>query len=119
MRVVKGCFATHGEHARSFGITLGARIRSLRIEKGLSQGDVEERTRLLRCYLSRVECGHTTPRLDTLVKLADLFEVPLGDFFPRTLLPVEDAEFLKEIGSHALTADEQRTLIRLLRSWTR
>lgn len=118
MRLVKGCFATHGEHAKSFGITLGARIRSLRIEKGFSQGEVEKHTRLLRCYLSRVECGHTTPRLDTLTKLADLFGVSLGDFFPRTLLPLEDAEFLKDVGAYELSPDQQRTLIRLLRSWT-
>ena len=46
---------------------IGARLRQLREQKQMSQGDVEERTGLLRCYVSRVENGHTVPSLETLV----------------------------------------------------
>src|SRR5215475_7556631 len=53
------------------------RIRELREEKKLSQGDIERRTGLIRSYLSRVENGHTVPSLETLEKLASALEVPL------------------------------------------
>jgi transcriptional regulator with XRE-family HTH domain len=56
---------------------LGDRIRELREDKKLSQGDIEKRTGLIRSYLSRVENGHTVPSLETLEKLAAALEVPL------------------------------------------
>jgi transcriptional regulator with XRE-family HTH domain len=53
------------------------RLRSLREEKNMSQGDIEKLTGLLRSYISRVENGHTVPTIETLEKLAQAFEVPL------------------------------------------
>jgi len=60
---------------------IGDRIRSLRETKKLSQGDIEKRTGLLRCYISRVENGHTVPALDTIEKIARALEVPLYQMF--------------------------------------
>jgi transcriptional regulator with XRE-family HTH domain len=57
------------------------RLRSLRESKKLSQGDIEKRTGLLRCYISRVENGHTVPSIETLEKLARAMEVPLYHLF--------------------------------------
>jgi len=51
-------------------LPIAARLRLLREVKGMSQGDVEHRTGLLRCYISRVENGHTVPTLETLQRLA-------------------------------------------------
>jgi transcriptional regulator with XRE-family HTH domain len=56
---------------------IGDRLRYLREEKKLSQGDIEKRTGLLRCYISRVENGHTVPAVETLEKFARALEVPL------------------------------------------
>ena len=56
---------------------VGSRLRSLREQKNLSQGDVEKRTGLLRCYISRVENGHTVPAVETLEKMARAMEMPL------------------------------------------
>jgi transcriptional regulator with XRE-family HTH domain len=53
----------------------------LRETKKLSQGDIEKRTGLLRCYISRVENGHTVPAIETLEKLARAMEVPLYQLF--------------------------------------
>ena len=61
---------------------IGERLRVLREEKKLSQGDIEKRTGLLRCYLSRVENGHTVPSLDTLSKIAGAMELPHLSSFP-------------------------------------
>lgn len=60
---------------------IGDRLRDLREAKHLSQGDIEDRTGLLRCYVSRVENGHTIPAIETLEKWAHALEVPLYQFF--------------------------------------
>jgi transcriptional regulator with XRE-family HTH domain len=60
---------------------IGERIRLMREQKKLSQGDIEKRTGLLRCYISRVENGHTVPAIETLEKLARAMEVPLYQLF--------------------------------------
>jgi transcriptional regulator with XRE-family HTH domain len=57
------------------------RLRELRESKNLSQGDIEKRTGLLRCYISRVENGHTVPAIETLEKLARALEMPLYQLF--------------------------------------
>jgi transcriptional regulator with XRE-family HTH domain len=60
---------------------IGDRLREMREAKQLSQGDIEKRTGLLRCYISRVENGHTVPAIETLEKMARALEVPLYQLF--------------------------------------
>ncbi len=60
---------------------LPERLRQLREIKHLSQGDIEKRTGLLRCYVSRIENGHTVPSLETLEKMARALEVSLYQLF--------------------------------------
>jgi transcriptional regulator with XRE-family HTH domain len=60
---------------------IGDRLRVLREHKKLSQGDIEKRTGLLRCYISRVENGHTVPAVETLEKFARALEVPIYQLF--------------------------------------
>jgi transcriptional regulator with XRE-family HTH domain len=60
---------------------VGERLRQLREDKNLSQGEIEKRTGLLRCYISRVENGHTVPALETLEKFAQALEVPMYGLF--------------------------------------
>ena len=62
-------------------VIIGERLRALREEKKLSQGDIEKRTGLLRCYVSRVENGHTVPAVETLEKFARALEVPMYQLF--------------------------------------
>lgn len=56
-------------------MNIGRKIRVLREAKGLSQGDIERRSGLLRSYISRVEGGYTAPSLSTLEKFAKALEV--------------------------------------------
>lgn len=79
----------------------------------MSQGDLEQRTGLLRCYLSRVENGHTEPSLPTLARLASALEIPLVSFFdeqqlaaPAGLKP-EELAFLTQMRQFAGTLSEQ------------
>ena len=62
-------------------MVIGKRLKELRKQKQISQGDVEKRTGLLRCYISRVENGHTVPSVDTLEKMARALEVPMYRLF--------------------------------------
>ena len=60
---------------------IGERLRQIRERKDLSQGDIEHKTGLLRCYISRVENGHTVPAIETLEKFARALEVPMYQLF--------------------------------------
>jgi transcriptional regulator with XRE-family HTH domain len=62
-------------------VIIGDRLRALREEKNFSQGDIEKRTGLLRCYISRVENGHTVPAIETLEKMARALEIPMYQLF--------------------------------------
>ena len=69
---------------------LAERLRQFRESKKLSQGDIEKRTGLLRCYISRVENGHTVPAIETLEKIARALEVPLYQLFYETDEPASN-----------------------------
>jgi transcriptional regulator with XRE-family HTH domain len=102
-------------------MNIGATIRTYRLQKGMSQGDIEKRTGLLRCYLSRVENGHTIPSLDTLAKIAHAMELPLGQFFgdagasngkrlPR--LSEQEVHFLNQVRRYTINLnDSDRKLV--------
>ncbi|MCU1219739.1 MAG: transcriptional regulator, family [Candidatus Angelobacter sp.] len=103
-------------------MNIGETIRTYRLQKGMSQGDIEKRTGLLRCYLSRVENGHTIPSLDTLSKIAGAMELPLGQFFAdhfsngnaKTLPPLTEDEvrFLTQIRRYSMGLnDSDRKLV--------
>jgi transcriptional regulator with XRE-family HTH domain len=88
--VVSGGLLLLSQAKLVFGIThameeqamiIGDRLRGLREEKKLSQGEIEKRTGLLRCYISRVENGHSVPAVETLEKLARALEVPMYELF--------------------------------------
>ena len=58
-------------------MVIADRLKAIREQKNMSQGDIEKRTGLLRCYISRVENGHTVPAIETLEKMARAMEVPM------------------------------------------
>ena len=62
-------------------MVIGERVKVLRDQRNMSHGDIQKRTGLLRCYVSRVENGHTIPSIDTLERLAQAIEVPLHRFY--------------------------------------
>ncbi len=76
-------------------MVISDRLRELRESKNLSQGDIEKRTGLLRCYISRVENGHTVPAVETLEKLARALEVPLYQLFYDGKKPPQVPNLLK------------------------
>jgi transcriptional regulator with XRE-family HTH domain len=97
-----------GSVVKGMYMKIGTTIRGYRLQKGLSQGDIEKRTGLLRCYLSRVENGHTVPSLDTLAKIAHALDLPLAQFFAEDSLG-------RELNTQKLTDDELRFLTQIRR----
>ena len=87
---------------------IGTTIRTHRLQKGLSQGDIEKKTGLLRCYLSRVENGHTVPSLDTLSKIALALDMPIAHFFA-------DDSMGHQFNTQKLNDDELRFLTQIRR----
>jgi transcriptional regulator with XRE-family HTH domain len=69
-------------------MNLGDSIRKIRLAKGISQGEMQKRTGILRSYLSRVENGHTVPSFATLQRLAGAMGVTLSDFFAMDGTPL-------------------------------
>ena len=108
-------------------INIGITIRSFRLQRGMSQGDIEKRTGLLRCYLSRVENGHTVPSLDTLQKIAVAMEMPLSQFFAEdpvkdvsgVTLSEEEIRFLTQVQRYSahLTESDRRLLLAMVRKF--
>lgn len=88
-------------------MNIGITIRAFRLQKGMSQGDIEKRTGLLRCYLSRVENGHTVPSIETLQKIASALELPLSQMF--------DEQPAREMSGLSLDEDEIRFLTQVQR----
>lgn len=80
-------------------MVIGDRLRQLRDEKKLSQGDIEKKTGLLRCYISRVENGHTVPAIETLEKMARALEVPMYQLFHEGEAPSNLPGVFKKKGS--------------------
>ncbi|WP_231966489.1 helix-turn-helix domain-containing protein [Terriglobus roseus] len=96
------------KEAAPAAMNIGTTIRGYRLQKGMSQGDIEKRTGLLRCYLSRVENGHTVPSLETLQKIAGALDVPLSQFFA-------DDAVSRDVAAIALSEDEIRFLTQIQR----
>ena len=97
----------HGSRKGIGVMKIGTTIRAHWLQKGLSQGDIEKKTGLLRCYLSRVENGHTVPSLDTLSKIALALDLPIAQFFAEDSLGVVNTQHLID--------DELRFLTQILR----
>jgi transcriptional regulator with XRE-family HTH domain len=90
---------------------IARRLRELREHKNMSQGDVEHKTGLLRCYISRVENGHTVPAIETLEKIARALDLPLYALLYEgkgEAQKIEDKDDLNDWASHGKGAREFR-----------
>ena len=107
---------------------IGTTIRAHRLQRGLSQGDIEKKTGLLRCYLSRVENGHTVPSLDTLSKIAVALDLPISQFFAedslghqinKQKLSDDELKFLSQIRRYSsnLNDSDRKLLLAMVRKF--
>ena len=99
-------------------MVIGERLKALREERKMSQGDIERRAGLLRVYISRVENGHTVPSIETLEKFARALDVPMYSLFyegerpPAPELPKNSNDGWGSSGRDARMLGRFRTLLR-------
>ena len=108
MQTISAALGTLPPPEATIAMSIGSTIRTYRLQKGMSQGDIEKRTGLLRCYLSRVENGHTVPSLETLQKIAGALELQLAQFF-------SDETVSRDMSTLRLSEDEIRFLTQIQR----
>ena len=96
---------------------IGDRLKAVREAKKLSQGDIEKRTGLLRCYISRVENGHTVPAIETLEKMARAMEIPLYQLFYEG----DEPKLVKnvKVSDDSMTSKERRDIEMLGKKFTK
>ena len=107
-------------------MNLGESIRLIRQAKGLSQGEMQKRTGILRSYLSRVENGHTVPSFATLQRLAAAMDVALADFFPHedgAAIPSGNAstDYLQELKNYIprLSPEQRVEVLEMIKAMAR
>ena len=89
---------------------IGEKLREIREAENLSQGDVEQRTGLLRAYISRVENGHTVPSVGTLEKYARALEIPLYQLFHDGESPIKKPNLPATKGDGGLLGTRRKEL---------
>jgi transcriptional regulator with XRE-family HTH domain len=99
-------------------MVIGERLRALREQKKMSQGDIEKRTGLLRCYISRAENGHSVPAIETLEKIARAMGVPMYQLFYDGEKPPDAAPKVED-GGWGSSGRDARTLHRFRRLMSR
>ena len=120
--------ATIPSTPQPISMNIGTTIRGYRLQKGMSQGDIEKKTGLLRCYLSRVENGHTVPSLETLQKIAKALDLQLSEFFAEETvgremsglnLGEEEIRFLTQVQRYSanLGDSDRRLLLAMVRKF--
>jgi transcriptional regulator with XRE-family HTH domain len=92
-------------------MVISDRLKTLREARDLSQGDIEKRTGLLRCYVSRVENGHTVPSVETLEKFARALEVPLYHLMFDGDKPPAPPKSIKRSGEDSLESSRSGLLL--------
>lgn len=60
---------------------VGARIKTLRTKRGLSQVELAEKAKSQDTYIGEIERGHRNISLKMLAKIADALEVSVDDLF--------------------------------------
>src|ERR1700677_1278640 len=128
MQTIPGSLVGNPVESLSIAMNIGTTIRGYRLQKGMSQGDIEKRTGLLRCYLSRVENGHTVPSLQTLQKIARALDLQLSEFFAEEIIGKEmsglnlgedEIRFLTQVQRYSahLSESDRRLLLAMVRKF--
>lgn len=96
-------------------MVLGNRIKQLRKERSWLQSELGEKIDADSRQISRYENGKITPSLDTLIKIADVFEVSidylLKENAPKSPLPTQDLELLKHLNQLQNLTETDRTCL--------
>ena len=67
-------------------LSLGKKIKNLRLQKGMTQADLAGET-ITRNMLSQIENDAAQPSVNTILELSDKLETPAEYFFPKSAIP--------------------------------
>jgi Predicted transcriptional regulators len=84
---------------------IGEILKSLRLEKGLSQVQAADRIHISKSRLSSYELDVNEPNLETIIKLADLYDVSID-----TLVGLDRTDYINVSGLNS----EQVTIIKTI-----
>lgn len=74
---------------------IGKKIRQIRIERGFSQEKLSEKIDISPRHMCTIENGNSIPSLETFVKIAEILDIDINDFF--NLTPANNDTFRTEI----------------------
>ena len=67
------------EKMKSDSVKLGKNLKRIRMEKGISQGEIARTLKVGRSFITNIENGKTNPTLDTIAKIAKAIGVSVGE----------------------------------------
>jgi transcriptional regulator with XRE-family HTH domain len=95
-------------------LDLGTRLRALRTERGLSLSQLEAATNISSSFLSLVEGGKSDITISRLVRLADFFDVELGDLVEGSRVERRPLEVIREGEGSVLASSTEGITTRFL-----
>jgi transcriptional regulator with XRE-family HTH domain len=93
---------------------LGTRLRGLRTERGLSLSQLESATSISSSFLSLVESGKSDITISRLLRLADFFDVDLGDLVEGSRVDRSSLEVIRENDGSAVSSNAEGVTVRFL-----
>ncbi|MEK6690094.1 MAG: helix-turn-helix transcriptional regulator [Nitrospirota bacterium] len=60
---------------------IGERLRKLRKEKALTQKELSKRVAVDYSYIGKIERGEQLPSIKMLIRISEIYSVPIGYFF--------------------------------------
>jgi transcriptional regulator with XRE-family HTH domain len=95
-------------------LDLGTRLRALRSERGLSLSQLEAATKISSSFLSLVESGKSDITISRLVRLADFFDVELGDLVEGSRVERRPLEVIRDDEGSVLASSTEGLTTRFL-----
>jgi transcriptional regulator with XRE-family HTH domain len=95
---------------------IGRKLRRLRLAKGWTQEEIEDRFGFSYRYYGKLERGEINPTIGTLARLAEIFEIPLTDLLESDLAgkPLsEEAESVLMAVKRVIARDDRQALRKL------
>lgn len=98
---------------------LGKRVAALRKEKDWSQSELAQKVSVSQRYVSTWETGKNLPHVETLIKLAEVFEVSV-DYLLFESVPregthrIDDIELYEQFRQAESLPEEQKKAIKLI-----
>ena len=94
---------------------VGRRIQEVRKSRGLTQAELAQTLDLSTKYISNIECGFKTPKLNTFVAIANALQCS-ADLLLSDVLDVATEQESGLISKKllALSAEEQRRILRIM-----